>query len=55
MANRRLEWSRQALRQVNKVILYIAEDSIQNAEKVHAEILDSIDGLIPTSREPQGY
>lgn len=45
MANRRIEWDRHALRQFNKAILYIAEDSIQNAEKVRAEIIENIDGL----------
>ncbi|HEX3933263.1 MAG TPA: type II toxin-antitoxin system RelE/ParE family toxin [Puia sp.] len=52
MANRRLEWDRQALRQFNKAILYIAEDSIQNAEKVQADILEDIDAVIP---HPERY
>jgi plasmid stabilization system protein ParE len=52
MANRRLEWDRQALRQFNKAILYIAEDSIQSAEKVRADVLEDIDAMIP---HPERY
>ena len=47
MANRRLEWDRQALRQFNKAILFIAEDSVQNAENVRAEIIEKIEALLP--------
>jgi plasmid stabilization system protein ParE len=47
MANRRLEWSRQAIRQFNKVLLFIAEDSIQNAEKVRTDVLEYIDAMVP--------
>jgi hypothetical protein len=35
-ANRQIDWDRQPLRQVNKAILYIVEDSIQNAENPRA-------------------
>jgi len=46
MANRKIGWDRQALRQFNKAILYIAEDSIQNAENVRVEVVEKIEGLI---------
>ena len=52
MANRRIDWSRQALLQFNKAILHIAGDSIQNAEKVHQEIIATIDGLLSS---PERY
>jgi hypothetical protein len=47
MANRRLDWDRQAIRQFNKAILYIAEKSIQNAEKVQVDVIEKIEALIP--------
>lgn len=46
MVSRRIEWGRQALRQFNKALLYIAEDSIQNAEKVRTDILENIEVLM---------
>ena len=46
MANRRIDWSRQALLQFNKAILHIAADSVQNAENVHADILEKIEGIV---------
>ena len=46
MANRRLEWDRQALRQFNKAILFIAEESIQNAENTRADIIEKIEALL---------
>jgi plasmid stabilization system protein ParE len=57
MANRRIDWSRQALLQFNKAILYIAADSLQNAEKVHAEILEKIEGIVvsPERYPPDKY
>ena len=45
MANRKISWDRHALRQFNKAILYIAEDSIQNAETVSADIIAKIGEL----------
>jgi plasmid stabilization system protein ParE len=45
MANRNISWGYQALRQFNKAILYIAEDSLQNAEKVRAEVVGEIEIL----------
>lgn len=45
MANRKISWDRHALRQFNKAILYIAEDSIQNAETVSADIIAKIEEL----------
>jgi plasmid stabilization system protein ParE len=47
MANRRIDWDRQALRQFNKAILYIAEESVQNAENVRTEIIEKIEALVP--------
>ncbi len=52
MANRRLEWDRQAFRQFNKAILFIAEDSVQNAENVRADIIEKIEALLPN---PERY
>ena len=49
MENRRIEWSRQALMQFNKAILYIATDSNQNAEHVRLEIIAAIEGLLSSS------
>ncbi len=46
MANRRIDWDRRALLQFNKAILYIAEDSIQNAENVRVEIFEKIEALV---------
>lgn len=61
MANRRLEWGKQAFRQFNKAILYIAEDSIQN-ELHHLRVAYFVGTDIirilrvrHTSREPQKY
>jgi len=46
MANRKIIWSKSALKQFEAAINYIAEDSIQNAEKVRKEILEKIERLI---------
>ena len=46
MANRRISWDKQALQQCNKAILYIAKDSIQNAENVRTEIIEKVEALI---------
>ncbi len=45
MKNKRITWSKQAIRQFSKAINYIANDSIQNAEKVRVDILDKINSL----------
>ncbi len=42
MENKRVSWDIQALKQFNKSILYIAEDSIKNAEKVRFAVLEKI-------------
>jgi len=57
MANRKIGWDRNALRQFNKAILYIAEDSIQNAENVRADILQYIASLVsyPEKFPPDRY
>jgi len=52
MANRRIDWDRQALRQFNKAILLIAEESVQNAENVQADIIEKIEALLPN---PERY
>jgi plasmid stabilization system protein ParE len=52
MANRRIDWDRQALRQFNKAILYIAEESVQNAENVRADLVEKIEALVPN---PERY
>ena len=46
MANRKITWSKTALRQFEFAINYIADDSIQNAAKVRTEILDKIEKLL---------
>ena len=57
MENRRISWDIQALKQFNKAILYIAEDSIQNAENVRGEILEKIGELVvrPEIYPPDKY
>jgi plasmid stabilization system protein ParE len=57
MANRKISWDRYALRQFNKAILYIAEDSIQNAETVSADIIAKIEELptLPEKYPPDKY
>lgn len=57
MANRRIDWSRQALLQFNKAILHIAADSVQSAENVQAEILEKIEGIVvsPERYPPDKY
>jgi plasmid stabilization system protein ParE len=52
MANRRIEWDWQALRQFNKAILFIAEDSVQNADNVRIDIIEKIEALLPN---PERY
>jgi plasmid stabilization system protein ParE len=57
MANRKIGWDRHALRQFNKAILYIAEDSIQNAEVVRIDIIAKIEELpvFPEKYPPDKY
>lgn len=45
MANRKIVWSKTALKQFEAAINYIGEDSIQNAEKVRREILEKIENI----------
>ena len=45
MPNRKISWDKAALLQFGRAIDYIAKDSIQNAEKVRAEILEKIGNL----------
>ena len=52
MANRKITWAKTALKQFEVAINYIAEDSIQNAEKVRKEILDKIQKIIT---HPEAY
>jgi plasmid stabilization system protein ParE len=46
MANKKIGWDKHALKQFNKAILYIAEDSIQNAENVRIDVLLKIGELL---------
>jgi len=57
MANRKITWSKSALKQFEAAINYIAEDSIQNAEKVRKEILEKIEKvtLYPEIHSPDKY
>ncbi len=42
MPNRKIAWTKQALRQLNAAINYIRKDSDQNAEKVKETLLSKI-------------
>lgn len=42
---KKVSWDKVALVQFNKAIEYIAEDSVQNAEKVRKDILQKIEEL----------
>jgi plasmid stabilization system protein ParE len=57
MESRRISWDIQALKQFNKSILHIAEDSIQNAENVRTQILEKIGELVmrPEKYPPDKY
>jgi len=57
MASRKITWSKTALEQFEAAMNYIAEDSIQNAEKVRKEILEKIEKLIssPEIYSPDKY
>jgi plasmid stabilization system protein ParE len=46
MASRKLNWDTVALYEFNTAITYIAKRSIQNADKVKADILKKVDGLL---------
>ncbi len=47
-----IKWNRNALRQFEKAIAYIEDDSFTNADKFKRDILTKIDGLI---NHPQKY
>lgn len=57
MVSRSISWSKEAFRQFNKAIDYIAHDSLQNAEKVRADILTTIITLLthPEKYSPDKY
>jgi plasmid stabilization system protein ParE len=46
MTNRKIRWDKPALQQFNAAIKYIADDSLQNAEKVKLNVLQKITRLI---------
>jgi plasmid stabilization system protein ParE len=50
MAERSVSWDKTALQQFIAAIEYIAKDSLQNAEKVHSEIIQKIE-LLPARPE----
>ncbi len=52
MANRKIVWSKTALKQFEAAINYIREDSIQIAEKVRREILEKIQNI---TADPEIY
>ena len=52
MVNRKLNWDKIALQQFNQSINYIAQDSVQNAEKVRVEIIEKIEQLL---EHPEKY
>lgn len=45
MAERKVTWTKTALRQFNAAIAYIRRDSPQNADNVKAKILEKVNGL----------
>jgi plasmid stabilization system protein ParE len=45
MQERKVTWTRQAVKQLNAAIKFIRKDSGQNADKVMETILDKINGL----------
>jgi plasmid stabilization system protein ParE len=57
MENRTITWDTVALRQFLVGIKYIARDSIQNAEKVHSEIINRIEDILsnPEMFQPDKY
>ncbi len=57
MANKRVVWSKTALRQFDAAIKYITSDSFQNAEKVKLIILENIDKIpdFPEKYPPDKY
>ena len=57
MVNRKLNWDKIALQQFNQSINYIAQDSVQNAEKVRVEIIEKIEQLLehPEKYAPDKY
>ena len=52
MANRKISWDVASLYYFNKAIEFIAKDSVQNAEKVRLQILETIEKL---SGHPEMY
>lgn len=57
MESRIISWDIIALKQFNKAIDYIAKDSVQNAEKVRADFLKKMEGLLkyPERDSPDKY
>ena len=57
MTSRKISWNKLALIQFNKAIEFIAEDSIQNAEKVRVDILQKIEEIpsLPEKYPPDKY
>lgn len=57
MANRVIEWDSSALKQLGAAIEYIAQDSLQNAEKVYSAIIQKIEALPahPEKHPPDKY
>ncbi len=52
MAARAITWAKTALQQFKAAIEYISEDSLQNAQKVNADILEKI---VKLSEYPEMY
>lgn len=57
MANKVIEWDSAALEQFGAAIEYIAQDSLQNAEKVYSAIIKKIEALPenPAIHPPDKY
>ena len=57
MANKVIEWDSAALKQFGAAIEYIAQDSLQNAEKVYSAVIQKIEALPgnPEMHPPDKY
>lgn len=57
MANKVIEWDSVALRQFGAAIEYIAQDSLQNAQKVYSAVIQKIEALpdYPEMHPPDKY
>ena len=57
MPANKITWSAPAKRQIGKIVEYIRQDSVQNAEKVYAKLLNKLDivAMTPETCPPDKY